>query len=151
MDKERQIVNTNIRLNLRKEEDRKAWEYLCKMDRKMYKSYSRVVVIAINDYFDRMEALKREPDLENRLKEDEFLERVIDVVEREVDQKVTEKVLSLSSREQMTSLDEKIEVALGKTVSEQLPAILQKTLDTAIRDNMLHLLYHVLQGTDTGR
>lgn len=37
----KQKINTNIRLNLDREADRKSWEYLRNMDRKKYKSYSR--------------------------------------------------------------------------------------------------------------
>ena len=33
MRKERKIINTNIRLNLCDEQDRRAWEYLQTMDR----------------------------------------------------------------------------------------------------------------------
>ena len=43
----RETVNTNIRLNLARAEDRKAWNYLQSMDRKHYKSYSRAVVAAL--------------------------------------------------------------------------------------------------------
>lgn len=49
------IVNTNIRLNLEREADRKAWEHLQRLDRKAYKSYSRAVVIALNAFFDRQQ------------------------------------------------------------------------------------------------
>ena len=66
MRKERQIVNTNIRLNLQNESDRKAWEHLQKMDRTRYKSYSKVVVLAINDYFAREEKKDKDPFLESR-------------------------------------------------------------------------------------
>ena len=48
---ERRIVNTNIRLNLAREEDRQAYEHLRSMDRKKYRSYSRAVVAAINAFF----------------------------------------------------------------------------------------------------
>ena len=48
---ERKIVNTNIRLNLTREEDRRAYEHLCRMDRKKYRSYSRAVVAAVNAFF----------------------------------------------------------------------------------------------------
>ena len=51
MRKERKIINTNIRLNLSDEQDRQAWEYLQTMDREKYKSYTRAVVVALNDYF----------------------------------------------------------------------------------------------------
>lgn len=50
MRKERRIINTNIRLNLCDEQDRKAWEYLQTMDRQKYKSYTKAVVAALNDY-----------------------------------------------------------------------------------------------------
>ena len=53
MRKERRIINTNIRLNLCDEQDRKAWEYLQTMDRQKYKSYTKAVVAALNDYFAR--------------------------------------------------------------------------------------------------
>ena len=53
MRKERKIINTNIRLNLCDEQDRQAWEYLQTMDREKYKSYTRAVVVALNDYFSR--------------------------------------------------------------------------------------------------
>ena len=53
MRKERKIINTNIRLNLCDEQDRQAWEYLRTMDREKYKSYTRAVVVALNDYFSR--------------------------------------------------------------------------------------------------
>ena len=66
MRKERKIINTNIRLNLCDEQDRQAWEYLQTMDREKYKSYTRAVVVALNDYFSR----------EYRNEEDPFLERV---------------------------------------------------------------------------
>ena len=47
------IVTTNLRLNLDNAEDRRAWERLQRMDRTRYKSYSRAVVAALNDFFDR--------------------------------------------------------------------------------------------------
>lgn len=82
MRKERKIINTNIRLNLLDEKDRMAWEYLQNMDRKKYKSYTRAVVIALNDFFPRQEKLEKDPFLETRQKEDEFLKRVEEAVER---------------------------------------------------------------------
>lgn len=78
----RKIVNTNIRLNLEREDDRRAWEHLQRMDRKRYKSYSRAVVAAVNDYFDRQERLADDPYLETREKEDVFLQRVLATIER---------------------------------------------------------------------
>ena len=77
---ERTIINTNIRLNLNRPEDRRAWEYLQHLDRKKYKSYSRAVVAAINDHFSRQERLAADPYLETREKEDAFLEKVLDTI-----------------------------------------------------------------------
>ena len=78
----RKIINTNIRLNLENEDDRRAWKYLQEMDRTRFKSYSRAVVAALNDFFDRQERLANDPYLETREKEDAFLKRVLDTVER---------------------------------------------------------------------
>jgi len=77
---ERTTINTNIRLNLNRPDDRKAWEYLQALDRKKYKSYSRAVVAAINDYFSRQERLAADPYLETREKEDAFLQKVLDTI-----------------------------------------------------------------------
>ena len=76
------IVNTNLRLNLDNAEDRRAWERLQRMDRTRYKSYSRAVVAALNEFFDRQERLANDPYLETREKEEAFLQRVLDTVER---------------------------------------------------------------------
>ena len=77
---ERRIVNTNIRLNLDRPDDRRAWEYLKRLDRKKYKSYSRAVVAAVNDHFSREEQLEADPYLETREKEDAFLGKVLDTI-----------------------------------------------------------------------
>ena len=77
---ERRIINTNIRLNLSRPEDLRAWEYLQSLDRKKYKSYSRAVVAAVNDYFVRQERLAADPYLETREKEDAFLGKVLDTI-----------------------------------------------------------------------
>ena len=76
------IVTTNLRLNLDNAEDRRAWERLRSMDRTRYKSYSRAVVAALNEFFDRQERLSNDPYLETRAKEDAFLQRVLETVER---------------------------------------------------------------------
>lgn len=78
----RKIINTNIRFNLDNEADRKAWEHLRNMDRKKYKSYTKAVVIALNDYFDRQERLANDTYLETREKEDAFLKKVLDTVKQ---------------------------------------------------------------------
>ena len=76
----RQIVSTNIRFNLEKEADRTAWEYLQQRDRGQYRSYSRAVIAAVNDYFERRGRLAADPYLETREKEDAFLLRVLETI-----------------------------------------------------------------------
>ena len=78
----KRIVNTNIRLNLDNADDRRAWERLQHLDRKLYKSYTRAIVVALNDFFDRQERMANDPYLETREKEDAFLRKVLDTVER---------------------------------------------------------------------
>ena len=76
----RRIVSTNIRFNLEKEADRTAWEYLQHRDKKQYRSYSRAVITAVNDYFERRGRLASDPYLETREKEDAFLLRVLETI-----------------------------------------------------------------------
>lgn len=78
----RKIINTNIRFNLENEADRKAWERLRNMDRRKYKSYTKAVVAALNDYFDRQERLDADAYLETREKEDAFLKKILDTIEQ---------------------------------------------------------------------
>ena len=78
----RKIINTNIRFNLDNEDDRKAYEYLQSMDRKQYKSYTKAVVIAVNEYFERQQRLEVDSYLETREKEDMFLKKVLDTIEQ---------------------------------------------------------------------
>ena len=78
----KRIINTNIRFDLDKEDDRKAYEYLQSMDRKQYKSYTRAVVTALNFYFDRQTQLEADHYLETREKEDMFLQKVLETIER---------------------------------------------------------------------
>ena len=76
------IRNTNLRFNLDKDQQRRAWEYLQTMDRQNFKSYSQVISLALVDYFDRYYRTQADPYLETRQKEDAFLLRVEEAVER---------------------------------------------------------------------
>lgn len=78
---EREIVNTNIRFVLSKEEHRRAYELLSRIDRRKYKSYTEAVVAAVNAYFGRLERIAADPYLETREKEDAFLQRVLDTIQ----------------------------------------------------------------------
>ena len=76
----KQIYTTTLRLNLADEDDRKAFDYLQRMDKKRYRSYSKAIVAAVNDHFERQERLAADPYLETREKEDAFLQRVMEVI-----------------------------------------------------------------------
>ena len=74
------IINTNIRFNLTKADDRRAWEYLQSMDRSKHKSFSRAVISAINEYFEWEQKLTDNPFLETREKEDRFMQKILDTI-----------------------------------------------------------------------
>ena len=93
----RRTINTNIRLNLANEDDRRAWAYLQNLDRKKYKSYSRAVVAALNDYFGRQERLADDPFLETREKEDAFLLRVQKTIEHSLQASSTGSINGLAA------------------------------------------------------
>lgn len=76
----KRIVSTNIRFNLEKGADRTAWEHLQQRDKRQYRSYSKAVIAAVNDYFERRGRLDADPYLETREKEDAFLLRVLETV-----------------------------------------------------------------------
>lgn len=78
----REIINTNIRFNLNNADDLKAYSYLKNMDRKKYKSYTKAVVKAVNEYFERQEKFEADSYLETREKEDIFLKKVLDTIEQ---------------------------------------------------------------------
>ncbi len=78
----KQIYTTTLRLNLSDEDDRRAFEYLQRMDKKKYRSYSKAIVTAINEHFERQERLAADPYLETREKEDAFLKRVTETIEK---------------------------------------------------------------------
>ena len=76
----KRIVSTNIRFNLEKGADRAAWEHLQQRDKRQYHSYSKAVIVAVNDYFERRGRLDADPYLETREKEDAFLLRVLETI-----------------------------------------------------------------------
>ena len=78
----KQIYTTTLRLNLADEDDRRAYEHLQRMNKKQYRSYSKAIVAAINDYFERQARLASDPYLETREKEDAFLRRITEAIEQ---------------------------------------------------------------------
>ena len=85
----KRIINTNIRFDLNREDDRQAYEFLRRMDRKQFKSYTRVVVTALNDFFSRQEKRQADPYLETREKEDRFLRQVLDTINEGIRQSMS--------------------------------------------------------------
>ena len=76
------LFTTTLRINLTKPEGRKAWAYLKNRDKSRYRSYSDAIIAAVNGFFDREQRLADDPYLETREKEDAFLQKVLDTVER---------------------------------------------------------------------
>ena len=77
--------NHNIRFNMEKEDECRAWELLHSPQvRQMFKSQNKFVIEAVNDYYDRCVAKGNDPYLETREKEDAFVERIVEVVEKKV-------------------------------------------------------------------
>ena len=119
---ERTTINTNIRLNLNRPDDRQAWEDLQTLDRKKYKSYSRAIVAAINDYFSRQELLAHDPYLETREKEDAFLQKVLDTIRESIQASGTGGIAALAALlqgvqtapaiDESTSSDEDLDTAM---------------------------------------
>ena len=86
----KRIINTNIRFDLKREDDRQAYEFLRRMDRKQFKSYTRAVVAALNDFFSRQEKRQADPYLETREKEDRFLRQVLDTINEGIRQSMSQ-------------------------------------------------------------
>ena len=80
----KQIYTTTLRLNLADEDDRRAYEHLQQMDKKQYRSYSKAIVTAINDHFERQARLASDPYLETREKDDAFLGLIQRIIEKSV-------------------------------------------------------------------
>lgn len=78
----KQIYTTTLRLNLEDEDDRQAYEHLQRMGKKQYRSYSKAIVAAVNEHFERQARLASDPYLETREKEDAFLRKVMETIEQ---------------------------------------------------------------------
>ena len=77
--------NHNIRFNMERGDECRAWELLHSPQiGQMFKSQNRFVIEAVNNYYDRCVAVKRDPYLETREKEDAFAERIVEMVEKKV-------------------------------------------------------------------
>ena len=76
------MFKTTLRIKTDTPEGRKALGYLKNRDKGKYRSYSDAIIAAVNGYFDRERQLADDPYLETREKEDAFLQRVLETVER---------------------------------------------------------------------
>ena len=76
------MFTATLRFHLDREEDRAALAYLRGVGRTTYGSYSKAVVAAVNDHFARLERLGADPYLETCEKEDAFLRRVEETIQR---------------------------------------------------------------------
>ena len=76
------MFKTTLRIKTDTPEGRKALGYLKNRDKTRYRSYSDAIIAAVNGYFDRERRLVDDPYLETREKEDAFLQRILETVER---------------------------------------------------------------------
>lgn len=75
------IRSTNLRFNLDKETQNRAWQYLQTMDKHRFKSYSNVIAVALVDYSDRYYRSQDDPYLETREREERFVNQIVASVE----------------------------------------------------------------------
>ena len=80
------IRNTNLRFNLEKDLQRKAWEYLQSMNRQEFKSYRHVIALALVDYLDRYYRIAEDPYLETREREERFINQIVEGVQQNLKQ-----------------------------------------------------------------
>lgn len=71
------IRSTNLRFNLKKETQRRAWEYLQTMNKAEFKSYSHVIALTVVDYFDRYYKTQDDPYFETREREERFVSQIV--------------------------------------------------------------------------
>lgn len=76
------MFKTTLRIKTDTPAGCKALGYLRNRDKTRYRSYSDAIIAAVNGYFDRERQLADDPYLETREKEDAFLQRVLETVER---------------------------------------------------------------------
>ena len=75
------IRSTNLRFNLEKDTQKRAWQYLQTMDKQQFKSYSNVIAVALVEYFDRYYRSQDDLYFETREREERFVNQIISSVE----------------------------------------------------------------------
>ena len=149
------IRNTNLRFNLDKEQQRRAWEYLQTMDRQDFKSYSQVISLALVDYFDRYYRTQADPYLETREREELFVKQIVDAVENSLKQALplflSGLTAGMAQREPQirasfptpeNSQPDNDVAKLAEAVEKSIP-IIAETLEV-IRNHMIFTQYHLL-------
>lgn len=69
------VIKTNLRFNLEKEADKKAYEFLQSLDKNSHKSVNRFVISLINDYADKKHIEQTERN---------FTEKIISAIREEL-------------------------------------------------------------------
>lgn len=135
------VRNHNFRFSEEKEEERKAWEILHSRDVKEdFRSQNEFVIAAINDYYARHLALKRDPYLESREKEDAFVKGIIEAVEQKVLDNLPglagmymmqqQSLLSVLGLQGMVPVQQQVpmpQMVTGMQMSEQVSAAVQES------------------------
>ena len=75
------IRSTNLRFNLEKDTQKRAWQYLQTMDKQHFKSYSNVIAVALVEYFNRYYRSQEDPYFETREREERFVNQILSSVE----------------------------------------------------------------------
>ena len=79
------IRSTNLRFNLEKDTQMRAWQYLQTMDKQHFKSYSNVIAVALVEYFERYYRRQDDPYFETREREERFVNQIISSVESAIE------------------------------------------------------------------
>ena len=69
-----------LRFDLADEDERRAYDHLQNRDKAEFRSYTKLVSRAVNEFFERRSKLRDDPYFETREKEDAFIARVLDAV-----------------------------------------------------------------------
>ena len=79
------IWNKNVRFNTNNDVAIQAWDILHSDEVEQdFKSQNEFIICAINDYYERHISKKNDPYLETREKEEAFVDRIVEKVERKV-------------------------------------------------------------------
>lgn len=78
------VEQISIRFRANNEDEYRAWHNLKSVNKEKYATSKEVIVKAINKQYDRESRSKDDPYLENREREEEFIQRITDGVMKKV-------------------------------------------------------------------